>query len=158
MQSMLFKALEKYNQNTDANNELSQNIEDVYFKEYYENLHNESLYKKKLTDIIFNLRDPKNDILREKLLHGLISCSVLIKMTNEELANPELQVQRKENEHEMTKEMMENCLTGSKGSTAFKCGKCKKSNTKHYQMQTRSADEPMTIFITCIECGNRWRC
>jgi transcription elongation factor S-II len=25
-------------------------------------------------------------------------------------------------------------------------------------MQTRSADEPMTTFVTCIDCGNRWKC
>jgi hypothetical protein len=25
-------------------------------------------------------------------------------------------------------------------------------------LQTRSADEPMTTFVTCIACGCRWRC
>lgn len=28
----------------------------------------------------------------------------------------------------------------------------------YYQMQTRSADEPMTTFVRCVACGNRWRC
>ena len=39
----------------------------------------------------------------------------------------------------------------------FKCRKCKSKNCSHYQMQTRSADEPMTTFVTCMDCGNRWR-
>jgi DNA-directed RNA polymerase subunit M/transcription elongation factor TFIIS len=39
----------------------------------------------------------------------------------------------------------------------FKCGKCKSSKTSYYQMQTRSADEPMTSYITCKNCGNRWK-
>ena len=25
------------------------------------------------------------------------------------------------------------------------------------QVQTRSADEPMTTFVLCNECGNRWK-
>ena len=40
----------------------------------------------------------------------------------------------------------------------FKCGKCKSTKTSYYQMQTRSADEPMTTYVTCRGCGNRWKC
>ena len=40
----------------------------------------------------------------------------------------------------------------------FKCGKCKSTKTTYYQMQTRSADEPMTTFVTCTGCGNKWKC
>lgn len=39
----------------------------------------------------------------------------------------------------------------------FKCGRCGKRKCKYYQLQTRSADEPMTTFVTCINCGNRWK-
>jgi len=40
----------------------------------------------------------------------------------------------------------------------FKCGKCKSKKTTYYQMQTRSADEPMTTYVTCLGCNNRWKC
>lgn len=40
----------------------------------------------------------------------------------------------------------------------FTCRKCKANQCTYYQMQTRSADEPMTTFVTCIPCGNRWKC
>jgi len=40
----------------------------------------------------------------------------------------------------------------------FKCRKCHSNKCSYYQMQTRSADEPMTTFVTCIECANRWKC
>ena len=40
----------------------------------------------------------------------------------------------------------------------FTCYKCKSKECSYYQLQTRSADEPMTTFVTCIKCGNRWKC
>jgi transcription elongation factor S-II len=39
----------------------------------------------------------------------------------------------------------------------FKCGRCKSRKCTYYELQTRSADEAMTIFITCLTCGNRWK-
>jgi transcription elongation factor S-II len=39
----------------------------------------------------------------------------------------------------------------------FQCKRCKSRETCYYEVQTRSADEPMTIFITCLNCGNRWK-
>ncbi len=39
----------------------------------------------------------------------------------------------------------------------FMCGKCKSKKTTYYQMQTRSADEPMTTFVTCTNCNNNWK-
>ena len=40
----------------------------------------------------------------------------------------------------------------------FVCRRCKSNKCSYYQLQTRSADEPMTTFVTCINCGNRWKC
>jgi transcription elongation factor S-II len=38
------------------------------------------------------------------------------------------------------------------------CSGCKKkSKCDYYQLQTRSADEPMTTFVTCLECDKRWK-
>ena len=42
-------------------------------------------------------------------------------------------------------------------TTMFKCGRCNKRNCSYFELQTRSADEPMTIFITCLECGKKWK-
>lgn len=39
----------------------------------------------------------------------------------------------------------------------FKCPKCKYKKTTYYSVQTRSADEPMTNFITCLNCSHRWK-
>ena len=42
-------------------------------------------------------------------------------------------------------------------SDIYKCYKCGERKTNERRLQTRSSDEPMTIFVTCINCGNRWR-
>jgi len=39
----------------------------------------------------------------------------------------------------------------------FTCKKCKSKRCTYYEMQTRSADEPATIFITCLDCGKNWK-
>jgi DNA-directed RNA polymerase subunit M/transcription elongation factor TFIIS len=50
-------------------------------------------------------------------------------------------------------------LEGNKAlaTDQFKCRACGKRECTYYQMQTRSADEPMTTFINCMNCGNRWK-
>jgi DNA-directed RNA polymerase subunit M/transcription elongation factor TFIIS len=39
----------------------------------------------------------------------------------------------------------------------YKCSRCKKRETIYQELQLRSADEPMSLFITCLNCGHRWR-
>ncbi len=39
----------------------------------------------------------------------------------------------------------------------FECSRCKQRKCTYYQLQTRSCDEPMTTFVTCVACGHRWR-
>lgn len=43
------------------------------------------------------------------------------------------------------------------GKGFFTCRKCHGRNTTYFQMQTRGADEPMTNFITCLDCKNQWK-
>ena len=45
----------------------------------------------------------------------------------------------------------------SRATDVYKCHRCGKRECTYYELQTRSADEPMTIFIDCLNCGKRWR-
>jgi DNA-directed RNA polymerase subunit M/transcription elongation factor TFIIS len=45
----------------------------------------------------------------------------------------------------------------SRATDQFKCRRCQKRECTYYELQTRSADEPMTIFVTCLNCGKEWR-
>jgi len=48
--------------------------------------------------------------------------------------------------------------TNIKASTdMFTCKKCKSKRCTYYELQTRSADEPATIFVTCLDCGKNWK-
>jgi len=74
----------------------------------------------------------------------------------QELASKEQQEERKALEQACLKEVLRG---GTKEATTnmFKCNKCKQRECTYYQLQTRSADEPMTTFVTCTYCGNRWK-
>ena len=51
-------------------------------------------------------------------------------------------------------------LYSNKGTASIYlyCSGCKKkTRCDYYQLQTRSADEPMTTFVTCLECDKRWK-
>ena len=41
-------------------------------------------------------------------------------------------------------------------STDMKCYKCKSDKCSYYQLQTRSSDEAMTTYVSCMNCGNHW--
>jgi DNA-directed RNA polymerase subunit M/transcription elongation factor TFIIS len=44
----------------------------------------------------------------------------------------------------------------SRATEKFTCNSCKQRKCTYYELQTRSADEPMTLFIHCLNCQKRW--
>ncbi|XP_076016906.1 transcription elongation factor A protein 3 isoform X3 [Genypterus blacodes] len=113
-------------------------------------------YKNRVRSRISNLKDPKNPGLRKNVLAGNLELSRIAAMTAEEMASDELKqlrnvmTQEAIREHQMAK-------TGGTTTDLLQCGKCRKKNCTYNQVQTRSADEPMTTFCLCNECGNRWK-
>jgi transcription elongation factor S-II len=115
-------------------------------------------YKRKFLNIHYNLVQPNNEVLT-KICSGEIPTSRLVHLTAAELwpMGPIARV-------EQSIKIRDDILNGQTERPAeelpdgaFKCGKCKKSKTTYYELQTRSADEPMTAFITCLNCGKRWK-
>lgn len=73
--------------------------------------------------------------------------------------DPEISQKNKEQRLNIIKKY-KNYSTSTENKEAigmFKCGKCKSRNTTYTQVQSRSADEPMTTHVLCEECGNRWK-
>ena len=108
-------------------------------------------YKSQVRRLISNLRMEKTGLL-QKVKDCVISTSVLATATRRELW-PELHQQP---------HMQPHCKTIILGAedvkdSLLKCGRCKQNTVSYYEMQTRSADEPMTVFCTCATCGNKWK-
>lgn len=50
-------------------------------------------------------------------------------------------------------------VTNVQASTdVYQCRRCKSRKCVFSEQQIRSADESMTIFVTCLDCGKQWRC
>jgi DNA-directed RNA polymerase subunit M/transcription elongation factor TFIIS len=60
-------------------------------------------------------------------------------------------------ERELKKEARMLEVDKSMATDMFKCTRCGKRQCTYYELQTRSADEPMTQFIRCLNCGKQWR-
>ncbi|XP_028659363.2 transcription elongation factor A protein 1 isoform X2 [Erpetoichthys calabaricus] len=133
--------------------ELGAQIEECIFQEFK---NTDMKYKNRVRSRIANLKDVKNPNLRRNVLCGNVAPDRMAQMTAEEMASDELKEMRKNltkeaiREHQMAR-------TGGTQTDLFVCGKCKKKNCTYTQVQTRSADEPMTTFVFCNECGNRWK-
>lgn len=96
----------------------------------------------------------QNDYLVKKLKKGDLQIEHMATMTHIDYA-PNAFVEFRERQQLREQAQLE----GNKAMATdmFKCGRCNKRETTFYELQTRSADEPMTKFISCVNCGNRWR-
>ena len=117
--------------------------DNVYFVQIYTN-HLRSIYN--------NLKD--NSYILNQISIGDLKPHTVAFMTHQEM-RPDIwesmiQAKIKRDKHKFD--------TNVEAATdVFKCRRCKSNKTTYYQQQIRSADEPMTTFITCLDCGNRWK-
>jgi len=110
------------------------------------------LYTDRVRTLLNNIS--KNDIISKIENNDILPQVFAAEMTHQEM-NPE---------HWKTLLEKKSMLDASKFDTElvantdmFTCGKCKSKKCNYYTLQTRSADEPETIFITCLDCGKNWK-
>ncbi|XP_046445120.1 transcription elongation factor S-II-like isoform X2 [Daphnia pulex] len=132
---------------------LAQMLEECIYKECR---NTDMKYKNRVRSRVSNLKDARNPNLRLNFLCGQVSPARLSNMTSEEMASDEMKNIRQK----FTKESINDAQLATVQGTQtdlLKCGKCGKRNCTYNQVQTRSADEPMTTFVLCNACGNRWK-
>ncbi|KAI9028520.1 transcription factor S-II, central domain-containing protein [Hyaloraphidium curvatum] len=131
-------------------------VEQQTWEEYGNKDPDNKKYKDRVRSLVFNLKAKDNPGLRENVVTGKLPVADFCKMTTADMASDDL---KKEWEKIQKQNLLDAQIhaDNSAETDMFKCGKCKQRRTKYYQMQTRSADEPMTTFVTCLNCGNRWK-
>ena len=116
-------------------------------------------YKQHTKSLISNLS--KNDELVSKILLGELPPEKVATMDPTEMMSKEEQEKIKKKKEELfdSRRSDWNMVHGDINvSGQYKCGKCKSNKTTYTQIQIRRADEPMTTFVTCLNCGNGWKC
>jgi transcription elongation factor S-II len=111
-----------------------------------------TLYTDRLRCIYINLN---NKELYNKIINKEILAHEVAFMTHQEMLpqkwNKLLELKKERDQNKYTPKI-------EASSSSFTCRKCKSKRCNYYQLQTRSADEPMTTFVTCLDCTTRWKC
>ncbi|KAF2459878.1 transcription elongation factor S-II [Lineolata rhizophorae] len=113
-------------------------------------------YKGKIRSLYQNLKNKSNPQLRKRVLSGEIEPARFAVMSHDELKSAE----RRAEDLKLMKENMNNSMTPQEEksiSASLTCSKCHQKKVSYTQAQTRSADEPMTTFCSCTNCGHRWK-
>ena len=116
----------------------------------------EQLYKSKMRHICANLHPTcyiQNTKLLERYKAKEFTFEDLVTWNETEIF-PERNKELAEKQFQREQRLLE----GNKANATdqFYCGRCHKRQCTYYELQTRSADEPMTIFVQCVNCGKRW--
>ena len=114
-------------------------------------------YCAKTRNIYDNLKSDsylKNTQFKNNILSGKLDASNIAYINRSEVHinnwKPIIEKQKAESEYLSMRSKINE-------TTEYVCGRCKKNKTTYYEMQTRSADEPMTTFVTCLHCNNKWK-
>lgn len=137
----------KYAQTIALNKGVREDIEDKVFKRIYVN---------KLISLYTNLDKNsyiKNQSFYDNVMEGSIPLDKIAFLTPQEINKEHW---KKYLDRENAADEFRYSKTIGTKTSAYKCDRCKKRDCSYYLLQVRSSDEPMTTFVNCLNCGNKW--
>lgn len=144
--------------NNDSKKALLDKVVEIEEK-LYEILKGETPYVNRVLEIMHNLKDENNNEFRNDIIEGKITPEELCTMEATEMLNKnkqeEIEKQIKDKIDEVRTDWNEKHGQVTEGM--YKCRVCGGKKTIQHEQQTRSADEPMTLFITCVNCKFTWK-
>jgi transcription elongation factor S-II len=128
-----------------------------YVNKHFDNSLFQICYMSAARRILSNLNQDsyvKNTHLLSRILQGHLSIEHLADMAITDYA-PSIYGPLREQMNLREQHLLEG--NRAMATDLFKCGRRHKRECTYYELQTRSADEPMTKFITCVNCGSHWK-
>jgi len=132
---------------------------DIENKLWFEHGQDKKRYSQQYRDICFNLRDKKNTDFKNRVLSLEIEPREIVYLCPEDMASKS-QTKARDDAKKWTlaaQNLDLQMAAAQKLTEDYRCGKCGNKKCSYFQMQTRGADEPMTTFVTCIKCNNKWK-
>ena len=133
-------------------NRTLQRADEMNIVKKWDNAYFVQLYVDWLKCVFINLDNPE---VMSMIASKKIKPHELAFMTHQDM-NPKMWTKIIEDKKNRDKNKYELKIEAS--TDLFTCRACKSNKCTYTQLQTRSADEPMTTFVTCLECGKRWKC
>jgi transcription elongation factor S-II len=106
--------------------------------------------------VLKTLSKPGHGDLRQRILGGGVGAAAFLEFTKTQLQTPAEIAEHQARLDEKLRELQESEASLLQVSTLYECPKCLEKKCKWYEQQTRGADEPLTVFINCLNCGNNW--
>ena len=113
------------------------------------------LYKTHLRSVYINLKNNPTLVASIGVEEGQIKPHEVAFMSHQDLM-PErwsALIEKKEKEDANKYECNIQAATDT-----FTCRKCRSKKCTYTQAQVRAADEGMTTYVSCLDCGTRWKC
>lgn len=123
---------------------------------YWDNPRVRYRYTNRALSLEFNLKNPGNPGLLQRVLSRDLSVKAFAAMTPQQMWPEHWEpVYQKVAMRQLRREADVDATNAPDG--AYTCSKCKSKKTVYTSIQIRSADEPMTNFVRCLNCGKSWK-